>query len=114
MTAATTDERGARAGHIDEEYGPRLRQYFLRQLGSTREADECVRETVRRISVLAEDETARVLARVMRAAAALCAERLEEKMGKGAAFIYSALQLSATVKAGSAGIPARQSVREHA
>ncbi|HEV7891703.1 MAG TPA: hypothetical protein VGP08_13765 [Pyrinomonadaceae bacterium] len=87
MTTAPIDslgDRGPRACRMREEQRARLRHYFLRQLGSAREADDCVRETVRRLRDFMEgrrweDETGRVLARVMRTAAALCAERLEDK-----------------------------------
>lgn len=87
MMATITDspgERGPRAWRVREEQRARLRRYFLSRLGSTREADECVRETVCRLSVFKEDGlrengAARMLARLMRTAALLCAERLGER-----------------------------------
>ncbi|HEX8146543.1 MAG TPA: hypothetical protein VF591_04990 [Pyrinomonadaceae bacterium] len=83
-TSNVGDDYGARVGQVCDEHYARLRHYFLTQLGSAPEADYCVRETIYRFFVFARGRRWEELAEhvpgcVMRTAALLCSEKLEER-----------------------------------
>lgn len=72
---------------VDEEHCARLGHYFRSNLGDTLEADECVRETLSRLTDLvkslrgAQTEFSAVFS--MRIAYKLCVERETERRAEG-------------------------------
>lgn len=79
-----SDDQCQYVGQVYEEQYARLRRYFLRQLGDGPEADECARETVRRLFFFMEDrdweaESEYIPVYIMRIAGLLCSRRLRER-----------------------------------
>lgn len=73
-----------RVGQVYGKYYPRLKRYFLRQLGDPSEADDCVRETVYRFFDFMrrrrwEEEAEYVPVYLMRTACIVCSENLSRK-----------------------------------
>lgn len=77
------DDYMRRVAQVCETHYARLRHYFMTQLGGAPEADRCARETVYRFFVSAggrwEEVAEHVPACLMRTAAVLCREQLEER-----------------------------------
>jgi DNA-directed RNA polymerase specialized sigma24 family protein len=86
-TIATSDSSANYDQYIEQVYEThyaRLRHYFLRQFGSTSEADVCVEETICRFFVFMknrrwEEEVEYLPVYLMRIASTLCLAKLEEK-----------------------------------
>jgi DNA-directed RNA polymerase specialized sigma24 family protein len=70
--------------HVYENHYPKLQHYFLRQIGNTSEAHDCVQETICRFFIFMEGrqwekEAEYMLVYLMRIASTLCLEKLAEK-----------------------------------
>src|SRR5215216_5327516 len=93
MTIATinaSEEHCKYIGQVYQEQYARLRRYFLVQLGSSSEADDCVQETIRRLFFFMEDrdweaEAEYIPVYLMRIAGLLCSRKLMAQRGQRAA-----------------------------
>jgi hypothetical protein len=86
-TINASEEHCLYIGQVYEEYNVRLRDYFLAQLGNTREADNCVQETIRLFFFFMEDrcwetDAEYIPVYVMRIAGFLCSRKLAERSGR--------------------------------
>jgi hypothetical protein len=84
-TGSVSEEHSQYIGQIYQEHYPRLRHYFLMQLGDASEADECIHETIRLFFFFMEErqweeEKAEYISvYLMRIAGLLCSRKLIEK-----------------------------------
>jgi DNA-directed RNA polymerase specialized sigma24 family protein len=86
MTIATinaSEEHSQYIGQVYQKHYARLRHYFLTQLNSASEADDCVQETFRRFFFFMEDRCWEADAKyihiyLMRIAGLLCSRKLSE------------------------------------
>jgi hypothetical protein len=93
MTITTIDadeDHSQYVGQVYQEHYPRLRHYFLVQLGDPSEADDLVQETMRHFFFFMEDrhwegEAEYVPAHLMKIAGLLCSRKLAEKRSRRAA-----------------------------
>lgn len=91
MTIATieaSEDQCQYLGQVYQEQYPKLRHYFARQLGDGPEADECARETIRRLFFFMEDrdweaEAEYVPVYLMRIAGLLCSRKLRDRSAAG-------------------------------